>query len=86
MHIGALIGRIGSELTDDLFQQIVQGHQAVYISVLVHHQPDPLALALKVTQLRIERRAQRHEVRFTGVFQQPVLIELPVLQRLQSLA
>ncbi len=46
-----LIGRIGSEIAYDFFQNIFQGHQSLHLTVLIDHYRKAIAILFKVKQL-----------------------------------
>src|SRR5579871_2880180 len=54
--------RIGGEVSDDLLEEVLEGHEAEDVTVLIDHERHAAPVPLKVEQLRIEDRARRHEV------------------------
>ena len=50
------------EIADNLFENIFDRHQSLNVSILVDDQPDFLFVALKLYQLRAERRTFRHKI------------------------
>lgn len=83
LHAG---GHIGSEFADNLFENILQCHQSLNITIFVNNKGDAALLALEVQQLRVERCIRRNGVRFAGNLQQQLFGELTFRQDTQSIA
>ena len=48
VDVGAVIGRIGGELPDDLLEQVFDRDQPFDLAILVHDEPEPLLGLLEV--------------------------------------
>ena len=59
VHVGAVVGGIGGELSYDLLEQILQGGEPFYFAVLVDNQPDSFVSTLEVEQLRAQPASPR---------------------------
>ena len=69
--------RIRGEFTDDFLEYVLERDQALNIAVFVDDECHAALVALKIHQLRIERRARRHEIRLAraGRFDQCLAIQ-----------